>query len=153
ADPTDAAFNKAIREGFDALSVAERATVEAEIARQPAIYRPMLRRLVEDYDGLQRRIREVLPRALFVLVPALALVLAMFYRRRHYPEHLYTALHLQTFVFLALALESTAEYTQSVAVVATALIITVLLIVAHTVAAQRRIYREPWLKTVLKAVA
>jgi len=60
---------------------------------------------------------------------------------------------LQTFVFLVLALESAAEYTRSVVVATTALIVAALLIVAHAVAAQRRIYGEPWLKTLLKAVA
>jgi hypothetical protein len=152
-DRTDAALEKAVRLGLDALTPDERATVEAELARQPAVFRPMMRRFLEDYRGLQRRISDIFSRALFVLVPVLALVLAMFYRRRHYPEHLYAALHLQSFVFLALTLVSFAEYTRSGLVGFTAGIVAVLVIVAHAIVAQRRIYGDSWPKTVVKAVA
>lgn len=152
-DATGAAIDKAIRQGLDALSADERAAVEAQIASQPAVFRPLFRRAVEDYRGLQRQVGESFSRALFVLVPVLALVLAMFYRRRHFPEHLYAALHLQTFVFLVLALRSIAEYTRSLPVIATASIVAVLVIVAHAIAAQRNIYGDSWPKTVAKAVA
>ena len=112
----------------------------------------MFRRAVEDFRGLQRHVSEIFPRALFVLVPVLALVLAMFYRRRHYPEHLYAALHLQTFVFLVLTLVSIAEYTRSLLVSGTASIVAALVIVGHAIVAQRTIYSDPWPKTVAKAV-
>jgi hypothetical protein len=153
SDGTDAALEKAVRLGLDALTPDERATVEAEIARQPAAFRPMARRFVEDYRGTQQRIRDVLSRALFVLVPVLALVLAMFYRGRHYPEHLYAALHLQTFVFVAFTLVSFAEYTRSGLVGFTAGIVAVLVIVAHAIIAQRRVYGDSWPKTAVKAVS
>src|SRR5262245_10938192 len=136
--PTDAAFDKAIRQGLETLSADERAAIEAEIERQPAVLRPALRRFVEDYRGVQRRIAEVFPRALFVLVPVLALVLAMFYHGRHFPEHLYAALHLQTFVFITLTLQSVFEYTRSLPVSVAANIVAILAIVAHAIAAQRR---------------
>jgi hypothetical protein len=42
------------------------------------------------------------PRMMFVLLPLYAAILAIFWRRRTYPEHLYFALHLHSFVFLAL---------------------------------------------------
>jgi hypothetical protein len=152
-DPTGAAFEKAARFGLDALSMDERATIEAEIARQPAVFRPLMRRLAEDYAGTQRRIGDMFSRALFVLVPVLALVLAIFYRGRHYPEHLYAALHLQTFVFLVLTLQSFAEYARSITVGIVASIVAVLVIVAHAIAAQRHVYGDSWAKTVVKAVS
>lgn len=153
ADATGAAIDKAIRQGLDALSADERAGVEAQIASQPAFFRPLFRRAVEDYRGLQRQVGDIFSRALFVLVPVLALVLAMFYRRRHFPEHLYAALHLQTFVFLVLALQSVAEYTRWLPAIVTASIVAVLVIVAHAIAAQRNIYGDSWPKTVAKAVS
>ena len=149
----DAALEKAVRLGLDALSPEERATVEAEIARQPAVFRPMMHRFIEDYRGMQQRIRDIFSRALFVLVPVLALVLALFYRGRHYPEHLYAALHLQTFVFVALTMVSFAEYTRSGVVGFTAGILAVLVIVTHAIIAQRRVYGDSWPKTVVKAVS
>ena len=151
--PSDAALDKAVRLGLDELTADERATVEAEILRRPAVLRPMMRRLLEDFRGMRRRISDIFSRALFVLVPVLALVLAMFYRRRHYPEHLYAALHLQTFVFLTLTLVCFAEYTRSGVVGFTARIVAVLVIVAHAIAAQRRVYGDPWPKTGVKAVS
>jgi hypothetical protein len=152
-DPTSAAIDKAMRQGLAALSADERAAVEAQIAGQPAVFRPLFRRAVEDYRGLQRQVGDVFSRALFVLVPVLALLLAMFYRHRHFPEHLYAALHLQTFVFVMLALQSIAAYTRSLPVIATASIVAVLAIVAHAIAAQRNIYGDSWPKTAAKAVS
>ena len=72
-DATGAAIDKAIRQGLDALSADERAAVEAQIASQPAVFRPLFRRAVEDYRGLQRQVGDIFSRALFVLVPMLAL--------------------------------------------------------------------------------
>jgi hypothetical protein len=148
----NAAIEKAMARGFDSLTPEERAAVEAEIAKQPAVFRPTLRSVARDYPGVRRRIGETLPRALFVLVPVLAIVFGLFYRRRHYPEHLYAALHLQTFVFLVLTFASVADYTQSLVVRGAAIVGASLVIVTHAVLAQRRVYAESWPKTVVKAV-
>lgn len=153
SDPSGAAFDKAIRQGLDSLSVDERAAVEAEIEGVAPFFRPLLLRFLEDYSGMQRRIGEIFSRALFVLVPVLALVLAMFYRGRHYPEHLYAALHLQAFVFLMLTLQAIAEYTRSLSIFGTTRIIAALVIVAYAIAALRHIYGDSWVKTVVKAVS
>jgi uncharacterized protein DUF3667 len=50
-----------------------------------------------------------LPRALFALMPVYALLLLAFYWRRTYAEHLYFALHLHAFVFLALTIPQIAQ--------------------------------------------
>lgn len=149
----DAAFEKVMRGGVDSLTPDERALVEAEIASQPLLLRPMVRSLTADFPGFRRRLGEILPRALFLLVPVLAAVLAVFYRRRHYPEHLYAALHLQTFVFLVLTVGELTRFTPSLAVMATATIAAAAVIVAHAILAQRRVYAESWPKTAAKAVA
>jgi hypothetical protein len=149
-----AAFEKALRVGLGSVTPDERATVEAYIADQPRLLRPMLERLAEDYGGFRRRIEETLPRALFLLVPALAAVLWLFYRRRHYPEHLYAALHLQTFVFLVLSLRSLAQpFMHSVIALEVAMLVAALIIVGHAIIAQQRVYGQSWPATALKAVA
>jgi hypothetical protein len=150
--PTSSAIEKAITRGFESLSPEEHAALETEIAEQPAVLRPLVRNLARDYPAVRSRIYETFPRALFVLVPVLALVLAVFYRRRHFPEHLYAALHLQTFVFLALAIVSVARYTRSVLVIGAATAVAALVIVGHAIVAQRRVYAESWPSTVTKAV-
>ena len=111
-----------------------------------------MRSAVADFGGFQRRVLELLPQALFLLIPALALVLGLLYRGRHYPEHLYAALHLQSFVFLVLTLVALAQYTRSIVVDVIATTIAAGAIVAYAVIAQRRVYGGAWGTTVAKAV-
>ena len=148
----DAVIAKAIASGVDSLSAQERELLEAEIARAPAVVRPLLRSSVADFSGFQRRVLELLPQALFLLIPVLALVLALFYRRRNYPEHLYAALHLQSFVFLVLTLVAFANYTRSIVVDGIATALAAIVIVVYAVVAQRRGYGGPWGMTVVKAM-
>jgi hypothetical protein len=97
------------------------------------------------------RAAETLPRALFVLIPALALILGLFYRRRHYPEHLYFALHFQAFVFVGLMFAQVAQYSGSLLLLGAAQMAATLWILAYGVVAQRRVYGGSWPVTVLKA--
>jgi hypothetical protein len=153
ADPVDAVFAKAIGNGLDSLTAEERALLEAEIARNPAVVRPLMRGVVADYAGLQARVRELLPQALFLLIPVLAVVISVFYRGRHYPEHLYAALHLQSFVFLVLSAEMIASYLRSLLVTYVASAIAVIVIVAYTIVALRRVYGGTWTVTGVKAAS
>jgi len=151
--PEDAAFDKAFSQGLASLTAEERALVDAQIAAQPAIFRPFMRSQLEDFAGMQRRIGEILPRALFLLVPVLAALLALFYRRRHYPEHLYAAVHLQSFVFLVATLVTLARFADSIAAIAAASVVGAAVILGHVMIAQRRVYDESWPKTAIKSVA
>ena len=150
--PGEAAFAKAITQGRASLTEAERAALEREIESQPWLFRRMFRAMAEDYRGLSRRAAEAMPRVLFILIPALAAVLALFYRGRHYPEHLYFALHFGAFVFIVLTLEALALYTRSLVMVGAAQITGVLVIVVYGVVAQRRVYGGSWLATGAKAL-
>ena len=47
-------------------------------------------------------LQENAPRVVFFLVPVLALLLKLLYRRRYYAEHLVTSLHVHAFAFAAL---------------------------------------------------
>lgn len=148
----EAAFAKAIVQGPGSLTPAERAEVEREIEAQPWLFRRMFRAMVDDYRGLTRRASETMPRVLFILIPVLAAVLALFYRGRHYPEHLYFALHFGAFVFIVLTLEALALYTRSLVMVGVAQIIGVLIIVVYGIVAQCRVYGGSWLATGAKAL-
>jgi hypothetical protein len=88
---------------------------------------------------------------LFVLIPALALVLRIFYRGRHYPEHLYFATHFGAFVFIVLTLETVAEYTRSLPAIALAQVIGGVIILIYLVMALRRLYGGSWLASGAKA--
>lgn len=149
--PGERALEQAVRRGLDSLTPAERADLDREIDAQPWLIRPMLRAMAEDYDGLMRRASDAMPRVLFVLVPVLALVLRLFYRRRHYPGHLYFATHFGAFVFVVLTLESIADYTRSVPTMVIAQLVGALVIVIYAIVALRRVYGGSWLATGAKA--
>jgi hypothetical protein len=150
--PGEVALGKAITGGLGSLTPAERADLDREIDAQPGFLRPLLRAMAEDYDGLMRRVSESIPRVLFVLIPALALVLRLLYRGRHYPEHLYFATHFGAFVFVVLTLESVVEFTRSLLMIAAAQLIGALVIVVYVVMALRRVYGGSWLATGAKAL-
>ena len=73
---------------------------------------PMLRRAVEDPGGFKRGLLQTMPRMLFVLLPIFAGIVALFYHGRKYPEHLYFAIHLHAFIFLALAVTELLKFTR-----------------------------------------
>jgi hypothetical protein len=134
------------------LTPAERAEVDREIAAQHWLIQPILKAIAEDYEGLTRRALEAMPRVLFVLIPALAAILGLFYRHRHYPEHLYFATHFGAFVFVVLAVESLVAYTRSLVAIAAAQLVGAAIIAAYGVIAQHRVYGGSWLATGAKAI-
>jgi hypothetical protein len=149
--PGEVALGKAVTGGLATLTSDERAALDREINAQPWLIRPMLRAMAEDYDGLMRRVSEAIPRVLFVLIPALAMVLRLFYRGRHYPEHLYFATHFGAFVFLVLTLETFVEYTRSLPAIAVTQLVGAIVILIYGIVAQRRVYGGSWLATGAKA--
>jgi Protein of unknown function (DUF3667) len=150
--PGEAALGKAVTRGLAALTADERAALDREIDAQPWLIRPMVRAMAADYDGLMRRAEAAIPRVLFVLIPALALVLRVFYRGRHYPEQLYFATHFGAFVFVVLTLETFVEFTRSLPAIAVTQLVGAIVIIAYGVVAQRRVYGGTWLATGAKAI-
>ncbi len=123
-----------------------------DIAKAPAVLRPFLRRTLIDPQGFTRGIVEAMPRMLFVLVPVFAGIVALFYRRRKYPEHLYFAIHFHSFVFLALVLSVLAR-AAGVPVVSTAVRLAVFVwIPVYATMAFRRLYGGSVTVTLLKEV-
>jgi hypothetical protein len=149
--PEEAALTRAMMNGLATLTPEERAMAETAILEQPAFFHPLLRALAEDFQGVRQRTIQVMPRALFVLIPALTVIIAGFHRRRPYPDHWYFALHLQTFVFVVLTGVALASMTQSLDVLMLAQGGAGLVIVAYTVMAQRRVYGGSWGVNILKA--
>jgi hypothetical protein len=148
----DAALAKAISSGTTSLSPAEREALESTIAETPVFLRPVMRAMAEDYRGLSSRVTETMPRALFVLIPALALILGLFHRGRPYPDHLYFAIHFQAFVFVMLTASALSVFSRSLLVIAAVQTVAMAWIVVYGVLAQRRVYGGSWLATGLKAV-
>jgi hypothetical protein len=150
--PGKAAFGKAVAQGIATLTAEERAAAEAEIASQPRLFRPWMRAMAADFAGLQRRTYEILPRALFVLMPALAGILGLFYRRRPYPDHLYFAIHLQAFAFLMMTMPVIVQYTGSITGLAVTQACAYMTTAVYLVVAARRVYGGGWLENFAKAL-
>ena len=105
---------------------------------------------------LNREANAVLPKAMFILLPAFALLTRLAWRRRlpRYPAHLYLALHVHAAWFGALTVLAFmgALFTSTVVVglVATAFLAYV---VWYGVLSVQRLFAESWAKTLAKAAA
>jgi hypothetical protein len=146
---------KAARESLQdrSLSAEDKAAALGDVARAPAWLRPFLRRSIEDPRGLKRGLSETMPRMLFVLLPIFAGILALFYRGRKYPEHLYFAVHLHAFIFLALVLGELLKYTRVSFLVDAASLVAFVWIPIYATLAFRRVYGGSVGRTLLKEAA
>lgn len=98
--------------------------------------------------ALVRGLGRQLPKAMFVLVPVFALLLKALYRRRYYAEHFVFALHVHAFSFLVagLLLPVSAHVVPLPGAAALASGV-------HLFLAQRRVYDEGRVRTLLKTLA
>ena len=135
------------------LTSEEKKAALADIAKAPAVMQPFLRRAVEDPAGFKRGVLENMPRLLFVLLPMFAAIIAIFYRHRKYPEHLYFAIHLYAFIFLALAMTELTKFTRLPLLAMLASALSVVAIPIYATLAFRRVYGGSVVGTVMREVA
>ena len=93
-----------------------------------------------------------IPRAFFVFLPIFALMLALFFWKRYYIEHLVFALHYQAFIFLVLAIGFLFGWLPNVLMKWSRWILAPWAI-AYLLLALRRVYGGTWTMTTLKTVA
>jgi hypothetical protein len=145
------ATDKAI-EGQQGLTGEQKAAALADIARAPKVLQPVLRRGVEDPKGLKRGLLETMPRTLFALLPVFAGIVALFYRGRKYPEHLYFAIHLHAFIFLALAMTELLKFTHIAAIAAAGGLAGGIWVPVYATLAFRRVYGGSLARTIGKEI-
>ena len=136
-----------------AVTGPERDSALAEIAKAPRILRPMFRRAIDEPQAFKSAITEAMPRVLFALVPVFALILGLFYRHRNYPEHLYFAIHLHSFFFVARALGNLALFARSLPLSVATQFVVMAWIAAYSFLAVRRVYGGSAVATIAKGVA
>jgi len=136
--------------GDQPLTGAERDAAMKDIASAPALFRPLLRRVVGDPIGFRRDLLQTMPKMLFVLLPVFAALVAIFYRGRKYPEHLYFAIHLHAFVFLALAMAELLKLTRQPSLAILGGVMAVIAIPVYATLAFRRVYGGSFAGTIVK---
>lgn len=137
---------------LDTMTPEERKRMLTQVAAAPRLIRPMMRRVAVDPAGFQRGVFEAMPKALFILLPVFAGFLALFFRKRHFTEHLYFALHLHAFAFLALCLNEIFKFSGSRIVAFFAGLSALVWIVVYAHLAFRRVYRNSHAVTLLKEI-
>jgi hypothetical protein len=134
-----------------ALSPEQRDEVLKSIERAPWFIGAALRSVVLNPADFRARFLRNLPRTLFVLVPVFAAIVALFYRRRGFAQHLIFALHLHAAVFIALTVRELANFTRSVVMTRVIEIAISMVILWYALVAFRRVYSEKWRWVVVKS--
>jgi hypothetical protein len=120
--------------------------------RAPWWANALIRPMVVDPQRVVARFRETFPRALFALVPAFAAIVALFYRRRQYAQHLVFGLHLHAVTFLILAAAQLGNLTKRPAIAGALGAVALVLLAIYALLAFRRVYRESWSWIAVKSV-
>jgi hypothetical protein len=94
-----------------------------------------------------------MPRLLFALLPVFAGIVALFYRGRKYPEHLYFAIHLHAFIFVAMAVSALTRFAHYVPLATLASTLAILGVPVYATLAFRRVYGGTVGKTIAKEFA
>jgi hypothetical protein len=144
----DSAASRPERVGAAARSAME----SQQIASAPPLMQPFLRKSVDDPAGFRAGIFAAVPRMMFVLLPVFAGILALFYRGRKYPEHLYFAIHLHAFFFLVFAIVELLKFTQVAPLVIVGAALSTLSLPVYATVAFRHTYGGSLARTVAKEV-
>ena len=131
----------------------ERAEALKSIEESPAWVRPVVRRAFEDPAGFRRSILTAMPRGLFALLPLFAGILALFYRGRHFPEHLYFAFHLHAFLFLIFTVSAVVKMSRVSPLIFVAQLAILTATVVYSTKALRRVYGGSLSLTLAKEAA
>ena len=121
-----------------------------DIARAPKVMQPFLRRAVEDPGGFKRGILDAMPRILFALLPVFAVIVALFYHGKKFPEHFYFAFHLHSFIFLCLTVAVATRFTRIAPLSIAAGIVAYAWIAVYATFSFRRVYGGSMLATLSK---
>jgi hypothetical protein len=133
------------------LSAADREEAVKEIEDAAAWRRPFIRAMILDPAAFRTRFVTYLPRVLFALVPVFAGILALFYRRRRFTQHLVFALHVHAMVFIVLTAQALANVSHLRAIVAVVELVGTVFIVRYVLLGLRRVYGGSWMPTLARA--
>jgi hypothetical protein len=113
----------------------------------------LIRPMVLDPQRVIAGFRQVIPRALFVLVPVFAVSLGVFFRRRAFSQHLIFVLHLHAAVFLILAVARLGDAPRSPVLASIVGLAALVALAMYALKAFHTVYRESWPRVIVKATA
>jgi hypothetical protein len=132
------------------LTAEDRTEILKQVETGPRWLRPLMQQAATDPTKLQQNIYNAMPKALFALLPVFACILALFYRGRRFADHLYFAIHLHAFVFIALGLTQVVQFTHVVWLSVTCSVLALLWLPIYGHLALRRVYGGSQTQTLLK---
>lgn len=135
-----------------AMSAEDRAALLAEIDTAAWYLRPMIRAMAEDPAGFRQRMFTIMPRVFFVLLPVFAGLVALFYRRRHFPTALVFAVHLHAFAFVVFAISEALKFTGNAHLAERVGAVLAVIFAIYALKSFRAVYGGGWPKTIAKAV-
>jgi hypothetical protein len=135
-----------------AMSATERAELLAQAETAPWFLRATVRALAEDPSGFRRRMFTIMPRVFFALLPVFAGVVALFYRKRHFPTALVFAVHLHAFAFIVFAVAELMKFTRNETLADCVSTVMAVIFAFYALKAFRAVFGGSWPMTIAKAM-
>lgn len=139
--------------GAVSMTETDRKELLAEADRAAWFLRPMLRSMAEDPDAFRARMFTIMPRVFFALLPVFAGVVALFYRRRHFPTALVFAAHLHACAFVVFAISEAAKFTHNETFADSVNGTFAIVFAVYALKAFRAVYGGGWMGTVVRAAS
>lgn len=109
-------------------------------------------RMQNDREAFNREFLNLVAQAMFIVLPAFALLLKLAYRKRLYVQHLVFALYYHSFAFTVMAVSGIPNMLR-LEVIADWFAALLLVLPVYLALAMKRFYGESWFRTGLKFVA
>jgi len=138
--------------GSPDISAQDRAGLLKELDSAPWYVQPMIRAIAEDPTGFRQRMFSIMPRVFFALLPVFAGLVALFYRKRHFPTALVFAVHLHAFAFVVFAISEAFKFTGDEHLADRVGGVLAIIFAIYALKAYRAVYGGSWPMTIVKAL-
>lgn len=139
-------------DGDRRISAEDRDELLKQLDTAPWYLRPMIRAVAEDPSGFRVRMFTIMPRVFFALLPVFAAIVALFYRRRHFPTALVFAVHLHAAVFIIFSISEGLKFTGNLRLAEGVGAILTIIFVVYALKSFRAVYGGGWPITIAKAL-
>ena len=139
-------------DGDKRMAAGDREELLKQLDTAPWYVRPLIRAVAEDPSGFRLRMFTIMPRVFFALLPVFAAIVALFYRRRHFPTALVFAVHLHAAVFIIFSISESLKFTGNVHLADRVGAVLTIVFVVYALKSFRAVYGGGWPITIAKAL-